>query len=216
MYYKTSDQERIQLGFGGHECNNGMHFCGLYETEEERDDIILGYLRQGLIDKSRVLYTPTERSKDDFMEKFSERFPGENDLIVDNPQFTVNTAEELYYQDGVFSPIRMNVNLNRFYEDSQKGGNVNIRTTAEMVWALDLDLDKTSLMAYESRLNYFIPGKPWISICMYNMLRFDGETIMKVLQTHPYTISKGGMITKNPYYLHPDDWLEQYAPEYRL
>jgi hypothetical protein len=215
MYYETSNQERINLGFGGHQCNNGMHFCGLYETEAERDEIILDYLRQGLIDKAHVLYTPTERSKDDFLNQFSEKYPEEAGLLFKNPNLTINTADDLYYQEGEFSPIRMNHNLNNFYVESQKNGKINIRTTAEMVWAIEKKLDKTMLMIYESRLNYFIPGKPWISICMYNLTKFDGQTIMKVLQTHPYTISKGGMITKNPYYIHPDDWLAQNAPEYK-
>lgn len=215
MYYKTSELEKINLGFYGHECNNGVHFCGFYETEQERDDIILSYLRQGLADKDRVLYTPTERSADDFVEKFSEKFPEEKGLLENNPGLTVNTAKDLYYQDGEFSPMKMNVNLNSFFEDSQKNGKVNIRTTAEMVWALDMKLDLTQLMAYESRLNYFIPGKPWVSICMYNLTRFDGQTIMKVLQTHPYTISKGGTIIKNPFFVNPDEWLSRYSPEYK-
>jgi len=215
MYYKTSDQEIINLGFCGHQCNNGMHFCGFYETETERDEIMLDYLRQGLIDRDHVLYTPTERSKDDFLNQFSEKFPHETHLIKENPLLTINTADDLYYQEGEFSPIRMNDNLDNFFVESQKNGEINIRTTAEMVWALDKHLDLTKLMAYESRLNYFIPGKPWISICMYNLTRFSGQAIMKVLQTHPYTISKGGMITKNPYYIHPDEWLEQNAPEYK-
>jgi hypothetical protein len=215
MYYNTSDQERINLGFGGHECNNGMHFCGLYETEYERDEIIIGYIRQGLIDKAHVLYTPTERTSENFIKMFCVKYPEENELLDNNPFFTMNTAEDLYYHNGEFSPMRMNVNLNNFFIDSQKRGKINIRTTAEMVWAIDKMLDKTQLMAYESRLNYFIPGKPWISICMYNITRFDGQTIMRVLQTHPYTISKGGFITKNPYYVHPDVWLAQNAPEYK-
>jgi len=215
MYYKTSDQERINLGFGGHECNNGMHFCGFYETEQERDEIILGYLRQGLVDKAHVLYTPTERSADDFFNKFAEKYPEEKGLLHDNPLLTVNSAKDLYYQGGVFSPLQMNKNLDSFFTESQKDGKVNIRTTAEMVWALDMQLDKTQLMAYESRLNYFIPGKPWVSICMYNLSRFDGKTIMTVLQTHPYTISKGGIVTKNPFYVHPDQWLAANAPEYK-
>jgi len=177
-------------------------------------DVTLGYLRQGLLDKARVLYTPTERSKEDFTRTFCEKYPGEEHLIHDNPHLTINTAEELYYQNGAFSPMRMNENLNKFYEESQIHGKMNIRTTAEMVWALDKQLDKTQLMVYESRLNYFIPGKPWISICLYNLTRFDGQTIMKVLQTHPYTLSQGAAITKNPYYIHPDEWLARNAPEY--
>lgn len=209
MYMRTSDQERIPLGFCGHECNNGTHFCGLYETEKERDDIILGYLRQGLMDTAHVLYTPNERSQEDFIHVFSAEYPDEAFLIRDNPLFTMNTADDLYYQDGYFSPTQMIVNLDKFYRSSQQGGKRNIRTTAEMVWALEKKLDKRQLMEYESRLNYFIPGKSWISICMYNMSRFDGTTIMQVLQTHPYTISAGGTVTKNPYFIHPDKWLAE-------
>jgi hypothetical protein len=32
MYYKTSNQDQNNLGFGGHKCYNIIHFCGLYET----------------------------------------------------------------------------------------------------------------------------------------------------------------------------------------
>ena len=214
MYYRTSDQERIALGFGGHECNNGAHFCGLYETAQDRDDIILGYLRQGILDKAQVLYTPVERTADSFAHEYRTRFPKDPELS-DNPRFVANTAKDLYYPDGVFSPLKMTMNLDRFYEESQKDGKINVRTTAEMVWALDVHIDRTQLMAYESRLNYFIPGKPWISICMYNLARFSGQLIMSVLQTHPFTVSKGGSITINPYYVDPDEWLARNAPQYQ-
>lgn len=214
MYHKTSEQEKINLGFGGHQCNNGMHFCGLYETAKERDEIIIAYLRQGLVDHDKVLYTPTERSVEDFHQKFKDEFPKDESLLYNNPYFILNTADDLYYENGNFSPLRMNKNLDKFYLESQKEKKTNIRTTAEMVWALDKHLEKKQLMAYESLLNYFIPGKPWMSICLYNISRFDGKTIMQALQTHPYTISKGGIITKNPYFIHPDIWLAENAPEY--
>jgi hypothetical protein len=82
-----------------------------------------------------------------------------------------------------------------------------------MVWALEAIPGVEHLMAYESRLNYFIPGKPWISICMYNLTKFSGSTIMGVLRTHPYAIN-GGVITENPYYQNPDEWLARNAPQF--
>jgi hypothetical protein len=48
---------------------------------------------------------------------------------------------------------------------------------------------------------------------MYNVNKFDGATIMNVLRTHPYTIS-GGVITQNPYFIHPDKWLAENAPQF--
>jgi hypothetical protein len=107
----------------------------------------------------------------------------------------------------------MDTALNAFYDQSQSAGGRNIRGTAEMTWALEAIPGVEHLMTYESRLNYFIPGKPWISICLYNVTKFDGSTIMDVLRTHPYTIS-GGVITENPYYQDPDIWLAENAPNY--
>jgi|GEM_PF-1282689 hypothetical protein len=38
---------------------------------------------------------------------------------------------------------------------------------------------------------------------------------MNVLQTHPYTIS-GGVITQNPYFVDPDEWLRENDPEFAI
>ena len=82
-----------------------------------------------------------------------------------------------------------------------------------MSWVLQTIPGVEYLMAYEARLNYFIPGKPWISVCMYNITKFSGAMIMNVLRTHPFTIS-GGIIAQNPYFIHPDEWLADNAPKY--
>jgi hypothetical protein len=48
---------------------------------------------------------------------------------------------------------------------------------------------------------------------MYNINKFSGKIIMKVLETHPYAIV-GGMINQNPYYIDPDIWLTNNAPQF--
>ncbi len=212
-YIKTSDQERLQLGFGDIQCNWGMHFCGLYETESERDEIILGFLHQGALERDLQLYCPTERSLDDFKDRFCTRYRDGKELLQKDDLFQFDSAKDLYYPNGTFSPWDMDDGLNTFYKQSQAKGTRNIRATAEMVWALEGIPGVEHLMAYESRLNYFIPGKPWISICLYNVTKFSGKIIMQVLQTHPYTIS-GGVITENPYFVNPDTWLADHAPQF--
>jgi hypothetical protein len=89
----------------------------------------------------------------------------------------------------------------------------NVRGTAEMGWSLEKIPGIEHLMAYESLLNTFIWGKTWISICLYDVNRFPGSTVMKVLQTHPFVITGGG-IFENPYFVHPEKWLAEHAPEF--
>jgi hypothetical protein len=213
MHFQTSDQEKLELGFGGYTCNWGLHICGLYETEAERDEIIMGFLHEGDVRKDLQLYCPAERTKEHFVEQYSQKYPECKDHVHDHSIFSINSAQELYYPDGTFSPVSMDKGLNEFYINSQKDGKRNIRATAEMVWALHAIPGIEHLMAYESRLNYFIPGKPWISICLYNITKFSGSMIVNVLRTHPYTIS-GGVITQNPYFMDPDEWLRKYDPEF--
>lgn len=213
MLVKTSNQPELELGFGGYRCNWGTHICGLYETDAERDAILFGFLGQGARERDLQLYCPTEHTADSFVESFDHACPDCADSVHDPAMFQFLTARELYYPDGTFSPSRMDAGLSGFYRHSQKDGPRNVRATAEMVWALEAIPGIEHLMVYESRLNYFIPGKPWISICLYNLRRFDGKTIMDVLRTHPYSIS-GGVVTQNPFYQDPDDWLARNAPEF--
>jgi len=213
MHFQTSDQERLNLGFGGYTCNWGLHMCGLYETDGERDEIVFGYLHEGDLQKNLQLYCPVERTRESFIEEYGCRYPACRDHVNDRKLFAINSAKDLYYPDGVFSSISMDTGLNHFYHESQKEGRRHIRATAEMAWALEAIPGVERLMTYESRLNYFIPGKPWISICLYNITRFSGSTIMNVLRTHPYTIS-GGIIMQNPYYQEPDEWLREHDPEF--
>ncbi len=213
MHIKTSDQEKLDFGFGGYTCNWGLHIAGLYQNEEERDEIIYGFLHQGDLENELQLYCPVEQTEEEFVKKYGQKYPDCKHHVHDPKKFSLLDAKALYYPDGTFSPRAMDKGLGEFYEESQKDGKKNVRAAAEMVWALDAIPGVEHLMVYESRLNYFIPGKPWISICLYNLNKFSGSQIMQVLQTHPFTIS-GGTITQNPYYQHPDDWLRENAPEF--
>jgi len=213
VHITTSDQPTLDLGFGNYTCNWGTHFCGLYETEAERDDIIMGYLAQGMLAGDLQCYCPAERTPEDFTHEFPKHCPHCAKHMADATLLQIHSAKSLYYPDGKFSPWIMDDNLNAVFAESQKHGKRNIRAAAEMSWALEAIPGVGDLMAYESRLNYFIAGKPWISICLYNVTKFDGKTIMQVLQTHPYIISQG-VITENPFFQDPDIWLAKNAPEF--
>jgi hypothetical protein len=214
MHITTSRQAAMDLGFGGYTCNWGTHICGLYETERERDEIIFGFLHQGDLAHDRLMYCPVERTQADFIATYQAKYPACAAHVHDADRFHLFSAKDLYFPDGRFSPRSMDQGLAKYYQASQQQGKRHVRATAEMAWALETIPGVEHLMVYESRLNYFIAGKPWISICLYNLNRFSGAMIMKVLQTHPFTIS-GGVITKNPYFEDPDNWLSHHAPEFQ-
>lgn len=213
MHIQTSDQPKVTLGVGPYTCNWGLHMAGLYETERERDEIILGFLHQGDVDGDLLLYCPVERSPHDFIQAYGHKYPDCRYHPTDSGKFQLLSAKDLYYPNNVFSPWIVDTRLQTFFDNSRQTDPRHIRAAANMAWALETIPGAEHFMACESRLNYFVPGKPWINICLYNVSKFSGATIMHVLQTHPYTISDG-IITENPYYEDPDIWLAKHAPEF--
>lgn len=213
MHIKTSDQETLRLGIGDYSCNWGTHICGLYETEKERDEIIFGYLEQGFNTGDKQIYIHSEQTEEDFCRNYHACCPacmpsGENSPLLD-----IKNAKDMYYPTGVFDPWYMDTAINGYYAYTQQDGKNNLRAVAEMAWALKTIPGVEYLFAYESRLNYFVKDRTIVSICLYNLQKISGAMMMNALQTHPFTIS-GGVITQNPYFVHPDQWLADNAPQF--
>jgi hypothetical protein len=211
MHIQTSNQEPLKLGFGDYGCNWGTHLCGLYETVEERDEIICGFLNAGLSDNSMLAFV-SPGTDHELKRNWAQRHP-ENASMLDACPLEVLSPASLYFPNGSFSPWAMEEALEDFFATTQQQGRRTVRSGAEMDWALERIPGSEHLMAYEARLNLIVRDKPWVTMCLYDITRFSGATIVRVLQTHPYCIS-GRVITHNPFYRDPVAWLRDNAPEF--
>ncbi|MDO8897293.1 MAG: MEDS domain-containing protein [Bacteroidales bacterium] len=213
MHIKTSNQPGLKLGIGNYTCNWGVHMCGLYETEKERDEIILGYLKYGCLANDKQIFIFSEQTEENFRKNFHHSCPTCLSNDEQQKRLDIKKAQDIYYPDGDFDPWKMDITINGYYDYTQLDGKNNLRAVAEMCWALQKIEGAEHLFAYESRLNYFVQDKSIISLCLYNVTKIDSATIMNVLRTHPFTIS-GGIITQNPYFVQPDKWLAENAPQF--
>jgi hypothetical protein len=66
------------------------------------------------------------------------------------------------------------------------------------------------LLVYEARVNQVLARHPdtAISLCVYDVDRFDGEVIVGILRTHP-KVALSGTILDNPFFIPPQEFLRQ-------
>ena len=209
MHIQTSDQARLSLGFGGYTCNWGVHMCGLYETDAEREELIYSFLHQGDVDGDQLRYYHTAPTAEAFRREYARRYPAEASHLDDPGRFTLVSAEQRCYPSGRFEPLGQDPKLKAMRERAEREC-VHVRGVGEMDWALRDVPGLELLLPYEARLNDIFVGAPMLITCIYDLRRFPGSTIMGVMRTHRFTISRG-MIFENPYY-DPQRFLAEHAP----
>ncbi len=197
MHVHTSDLGQLSLGFGGYTCNWGVHMCGLYDSDAERDALVYDYLHQGDVDGERLRFYHADPTPERFKREYARRFPAEAGHPDDPARFTLLSSEQRCYPTGRFEPLSQDPKLRAFRE--QAAGGPGIRGVGEMDWALQGVPGTEYLLPYEARLNNLFDGVPALMLCIYDLRRFSGSTIMGVLRTHRYSIVRG-MIVENPYY----------------
>ena len=74
-----------------------------------------------------------------------------------------------------------------------------LRVARCMEWALKGSLDQ--LAAYEIRAN-FVPLKPDVGLCVYQLEHWGGRLLVSALRSHPLVIL-GGLLHENPFYVPP-------------
>ena len=209
MHFVTSTQPALALGIGGHTCTWGAHMCALYESDAERDRLLCSVAHEGDLEGSLQVVGHSSSGPDPFIAAYGSRFPAEALHPKDPSRFEFHPTDQVYCGEGRFGLDTISRRWEAFHQKAQCEHRT-IRLAADMDWALRDVPGRELLIPYEAKLDDYLRDKPFLTICAYDLRRFSGATVMGVLRTHRFTISRG-MVVENPYY-DPHGWLDQYAP----
>lgn len=197
--------EKQTLTICGEVHSAPMHICGFFDSEDERYEVILPYLKEGLEMNEEVLTILESTSHNDHCDRLSKAgIPVDKKL--ENAQLKVLSADETYLKDGSFAADKMYNLVEQALIDSKNAGYDSIRACGDMTWALRNVSGTDELIEYEARLNHLTPQHSCSLICMYDLNRFSGKALADVLATHPYVILNK-KIHKNPHYVEPIEFL---------
>lgn len=135
-------------------------------------------------------------------------------------QFELRDWGDSHLHGGLFNQDKTLALWERIVKDAKKKGFQLVRFVSEMEWALETELDLHDLLEYEAKANYVWlrgdgPYNP--AICTYDLRRFRSDIVIDVMRTHPLVII-GGVLQENPFFVPPDEFLEQLRvrPRYRV
>jgi hypothetical protein len=191
----------------GLQLSNGDHVC-VFCRGGERDELLVPFLAAGLSRGDRCLAVVDTSEPEEVLDALG---PAGGAAPAD--QLTVLASRDVYLTDRGFDMDGM---LD-FYGAELRGvaegrsGYECVRTAGEMTWALRDIPGVGDLLAYEARVNQVMAANPEasaISLCLYDVERFDAELIVGVLRTHPKAVIAGTVID-NPFYIQPEEFLRQ-------
>jgi hypothetical protein len=124
---------------------------------------------------------------------------------LDDGRVLVASSEETYLADGYFDMERMVSFVRDRLEDAAGEGRC-VRTAGWMDWMEREAPGTERTMEYEARMNLLVPKFDCTFMCIYDLAKLSGETVVDIMATHPYVILRG-RLRENPFYIPPDVYL---------
>jgi hypothetical protein len=188
----------------------GSHICSLYRSEQERDNIAIPFVREGIRDGASCRYVVDDQSAEHLRRGLGAI--GMNvSALETSGQLKILTAADTYLQKDAFNYHEMIAFWEEVAADVRASKLPYSRCTGETTFLRQNAPGLEHFLEYEAHLNNCVPKMPLIVLCQYNITKFSGDLIVGVLQTHPYAVM-GGVLIRNPYYIPPEQFLAQHQP----
>ena len=195
------------IPFAGSQLDGARHVCAFFNSDEEKYRVLMPFIKDGFAcgDKAVHVVNPDRRCGHLHRLTAAGIDPA---AVRESGQFELRTNTEEYLREGRFDQDRM---LMAFEELAAiaKGGFRLSRIVCDMDWAGEGRAHVDELVAFESRVNDLWDRHDDVVICVYDLTKFGGDTVVDIMRTHPMIII-GGILQQNPFFVPPEDFLREF------
>ncbi|WP_158220468.1 MEDS domain-containing protein [Kineosporia sp. A_224] len=182
----------------------GDHVCGFYYGDDERDAMLLPFLRGGLEAGDKCLAVVDSTAPKDVIAGIGEGL--DVDGLLASGQLELYDSDETYLRTGTFDPERMI----EFWEDhaaaeSATGRFAFARVVGEMSWLERVPPLREHVVRYETWADGFAAKFPHAILCLYDLRRLGSGILLDLMRTHPKLLL-GGLVLENPHHLSGDEF----------
>ena len=195
------------IRFAGAQLDQARHVCAFFNSEEEEYRVLLPFMKDGFDCGHKAVHvvSPDRQSRhlsrliDAGIDAAAARQSGQLDVRI-------NT--EAYLRDGRFDQDRMLETFESIASGSGDGSYPLSRIVCQMEWASHHPSCIEDLIEFEARVNDVWCRHDDAVICVYDLAKFGGDTVMDIMRTHPMIIV-GGTLQRNPFFAPPQEFLQE-------
>jgi len=195
------------IRFAGSELGEARHACAFFNSADEQYRVLLPFIKDGFGCGHKAVHVVNPGSGRDHLERLSAA--GIDTAATQRSgQLEVRTNVEAYLRDGRFDQDRMLEVFEKLSSGNDNGGYPLSRIVCQMDWAADEQSHIDKLVEFESRVNDVWRRHEDAVICVYDLAKFGGDTVIDIMRTHPMVII-GGILQSNPFYVPPEEFLRE-------
>lgn len=194
---------RMPIHLAGSSVDDVRHVGAFFHSEEERYQVLGPFVAEGLARGEKVLHIidPADRGRH-LARLMEENIDAEE--AEARGQLQLLAWEEAYLSGGAFDQQAMLTLVAHLLNKGSADGFPRTRAIAHMEWALQDRPGVEDLVEYEARTNFMLPDSRDVVICVYDLTKFSGATIIDVMRRHPIVLI-GQALHTNPFYVRPDE-----------
>jgi hypothetical protein len=192
----------------GQEIDQPGHICAFFTSRDEEYDTLIPYLKEGVDEGEQVLNVVDEARLSDHRARLAA-----GGVPIDDARVTVSSSEDTYLAGGYFDMSRM-VGFVRDHLVQAAAEGRRVRTAGWMDWVQRGAPGTDRAIEYEARVNLLLSTFDCTFMCVYDLSKLHGETVVDIMATHPFVVLRG-QIRQNPFFIPPDVYLKELLPGVR-
>jgi len=195
------------IPFAGSQLSEARHVCAFFNSGDEEYRVLLPFIKDGFECGDKAVHIVNPDRRRDHLQRLAA-VGIDTTAAQQSGQFELRTNTEAYLRDGRFDQDRMLGVFEQLASGNAKGGFPLSRIVCHMDWAAEGRSYVDNLVEFESRVNDVWRRHDDAIICVYDLAKFGGDTVVDIMRTHPVIII-GGILQQNPFFVPPEKFLRE-------
>jgi hypothetical protein len=195
------------IPFAGSQLSEVRHVCAFFNGADDEYRVLLPFIKDGFACGHKAVHVVSPDQRPEHLQRLATAGI-DTTVAQQSGQLELRINTEVYLRDGGFDQDRMLEVFERLASGNAPGGFPLSRIVCHMEWAAESGSHVDRLVEFESRVNDVWARHDDAVICVYDLRKFGGATVIDMMRTHPMIVI-GGILQENPFYVPPEVFLSE-------